>query len=53
MIAFWSDRYGRDLLGEGPGDICVMNADGTGQMCITRDREGGDDVRPVWSPFYR
>ncbi len=40
-IAFVSDR-------DGDEEICVMNADGSGQTCLTHNR--ADDGGPAWSP---
>jgi len=55
MLAFWSDRDGVEFMGTRPGDICVMNADGTEQRCFHQGAEnkGSNEVLPSWSPFFR
>ena len=48
-IAFQSNRYSRgENWDEYPWEICIMNADGSGQTRLTRDPAG--DVSPAWSP---
>ena len=40
-IAFTSDR-------DGNNEICIMNPDGSGQICITKSI--ASDSEPAWSP---
>jgi Tol biopolymer transport system component len=38
-------------LPDGPGEVFVMNADGSGQRSLTR--EWGRHISPIWSPDWR